>query len=54
MVSFGVLVLAFADQDRQIVGAGALLIALIHAAMAVGQWPELKAEPGPAHRERPS
>jgi hypothetical protein len=54
MVGFGVLVLILGDEDQQIIGAGALLIALIHAGMAVGQWPELRGEAGQADRERPS
>ena len=54
MLMLGVLVLVFGDEDHQITGASALLIALINAATAVGQWPELKATEGPADRELPS
>ena len=54
MVVFGVLVLAFGDQDQQITGAVALLLALFNGAMAVGQWPELKATRRSADRELPT
>lgn len=54
MLVFGVLVLVFGDEGKQITGACALLIALINAAMAIGQWPELKASEDPADRELPS
>jgi hypothetical protein len=54
MVVSGVLVFVFGDQDQQIIGAGALFLALINAGMAIGQWSELKATERPADRELPS
>ncbi|SFO00947.1 hypothetical protein SAMN05660359_00928 [Geodermatophilus obscurus] len=43
MVVFGVLVFVFGDQDEQVIGGAAFLIALVNAGMAVGQWPEVRA-----------
>ncbi len=54
MVVFGVLVFVFGDEDEQIIGGVAFLIALGNAGMAVGQWPELRAARGRADRELPS
>ena len=54
MLVFGLLVFVFGNQDQQVIGAGALMIALFNAAMAVGQWPELKATEGSADGELPS
>jgi hypothetical protein len=54
MVVFGVAVLVLGDHDQQIVGAGALLIAFINAAIAIGQWSELKPTKSPAGHEPPS
>jgi hypothetical protein len=54
MLVFGALVLVVGDDSQRIIGVGALFIALINAALAIGQWPELKAaEKRPGH-ERPS
>jgi hypothetical protein len=54
MVVLGVLVFVFGDQDQQITGAVALLLALFNGAMAIGQWPELKANGRSTDREFPS
>jgi hypothetical protein len=54
MLVFGALVLVFGDEEIQIIGAFALFVALINAAMAIGQWPELKAAQKRPDRELPS
>jgi hypothetical protein len=53
MLVLGVFVFAFGDQDQQVVGAGALSLALFNAAMAIGQRSELKTTDGPEDRELP-
>jgi len=43
MVVFGALVFVFGDENDQVIGGVAFIIALANAGMAVGQWPELRA-----------
>ncbi|MGY1633530.1 hypothetical protein ACI784_17660 [Geodermatophilus sp. SYSU D01186] len=53
MVAFGVLVLAHGD-DQRVIGAAALLVAVVNAAMGVGAWWGLRASEGPADDRRQS
>jgi hypothetical protein len=51
MVVLAVLVFTSGDGDQQIIGAGAGLVALINAGMAIRQWPALRAARGSTDSE---
>ncbi|MGY1620923.1 hypothetical protein ACI789_01855 [Geodermatophilus sp. SYSU D00965] len=51
MVGLAVVVFTSGDDDQQIIGAGAALVAVVNAGMAVGQWRELRAAGGSSDSE---